>query len=483
MHANNSFDQEIKIASKFVGKRPNIVAEKGLINRVKSKGFGKYIRTFPELKAEEFYERLAMSEKATRENIKFKGDWTKLKQASVRVFNACKFPSKLFRPISGIQAVYKGLNHSSSSGFPKSIRKGRILDEIYSETIKVLADPFKFLNIWNFPTYQGFRIQLRESEGEIKRKTRVMYPYPAIITVMELLFVAPFVEHFKIVDSFYVIGRNGGQISRLLKRKLARSKKIYGSDFSSFDQRLLNAVIICAFGVLRSQLQLNPTQQFLFENVCTYCCTSLIVSYNGKPYSYIKDHGMPSGSCFTNLIDTIAHAIMLEYCIENVIDRCLLCGDDIIADFSGIDHTNLVSQLETIFNMIIKPEDLVIYKDSHKVYFLGFIWTNYVRNVSPLLVINQLIYHSDWISFELMTPYEREVSRAVSILFNGANGLYLFKRLFDDVYGMIKNGIDVKYNYLPSARPWKGNEVRNEPYSYAPNESISSLFDNGWTRR
>lgn len=478
------FDDMIQHAGRFAGRRPALHIETGLLNRVLKANLGHFVQQFGLFKSEQFEEQLDKAEKLMSGDPKFKGDPRKLIEASWRVFQACRFPESKFTPVTIEQAAEEQINKSSSSGFPLFQKKGKILDILIKDCKLLFTHP----EMWFWPITRGFRIQLRDDNGTIVPKIRVMYPFPGNIILLEDTFIMPFVQHFINTDTFYVIGRNGKQVSDLLRTKLSAASNILSSDVSAFDQNMLNETIIAAFGILRAQLRLTKDQALIFEQMVAYFCTSLAVSKAGKAkaYGFIKTHGVPSGSGFTNMIDTLAHAIVLEYLEPGILERCLICGDDNIVSLKQEDTSKLFNGYEEIFNLPISREKTEIVSSSNKFNFLGFTWNNFVRYVNPRLVINQMLWHTDFIVD--LDLYERELARGASVLLNGYNGKSLFTRIFPDVMKSLSTGVDVRFIYLFGYQPASGlpslsSFMKTKAQAPSINESLKLHIDHGYLIR
>lgn len=488
--AQGVFSEVIKHAGRYAGRRPTWHIETGLLARVRSAGFGAFVRQFAPPKPEDFDNSLEKAEGIMVTEKRFTGNRKRLLKAAARVKSKCRFPSEKFTPVSPQFAADNQINKQSSSGFPSFRRKGQLIDTLVSEANDVFEG--KNNHIWNWPMVRGFRIQIRESVGKLSRKIRVMYPYPGLIILLEDTFIVPFVEHFINTQTFYVIGKNGGKISDLLKQKFTKSKLIRGTDISSFDQNMLNEVIICAFAIIRSQLKLTKVQALVFDNLVTYFCTSTMVSKSkGKPsYMFVKDHGIPSGSGFTNMIGSLCQAIIVEYVQEDLLDDCLICGDDNLFVADKVNYTHYCHTFEEIFDLPIDPVKSMVFNSWTNVYFLGFKWVHGIRTISPLLAINQTLWHPDFITE--LDAYDREVARAASVLLNGKNGSYYFKKIFPDVMQMLEMGIDVRFKYLYGTAPpatFEGvtgkfvSRTTNILATPGINESLQIHLDHGWEIR
>lgn len=484
--ASGDLNSYIKQAGRFAGRRPGIHIETGLLPRVNKAGFSHLVTQFNKKDVDSSFDiSLDKAEELMTEKVDFTGDFNKLAQATQRVTKACKFPVTKFRPVTYEFAAANQVNRSASSGYPDFQKKGKVLDKMLEQAHSLTPDS----EMWLWPQTRGFRLQIRPSGNTVSLKTRVMYPYPGAIILLEDTFIYPFVQHFIATDTFYVIGNSGLQLSRKLRRKLEKAKKILMSDFSNFDQSLLVAVMNAGFSVVRSQLQLTYDQSLLFEQMVAYCCTALLVSKSpgSEAYGFIKYKGMPSGSGFTNMLDTLCHAIMLEYVYPGILEDCYLCGDDNIMIFKNKSVSDFKKQFKAVFNMTVTDAKTKVTSSWTDIEFLGFRWKDGVRLVNTRLVINQALWHSD---FRVdMDYYERHVARCASIFLNGKNGKDIFAKIFPDVMSDLRKNKDVRFTYLYNTQPAvtlpgvTSYTKLSGPEPGSSNESLSLHLEKGWEIR
>jgi len=475
-----------RICAMHAGRRPQLHIEMGLFERVKRSHLSNLVTDFGQVPVETFVEQLDKAQVLMTNAAQFTGNIRKLATAANRVRIACQFDKK-FLPATVEDAAYNKLNRQASSGFPRFTRKSSILEELIQQANLVITG--KFQQCWDYPTTRGFKLFLRETNNQVNLKIRVMYPYPGVITLLETMFAMPFITHFIKTNTFYVTGRSGQQISELIKTKLSKANgRITSLDVSSFDQNMVNTVIQFAFGILRFNLQLSPVMAQIFDKICDYYCCSILVSKTkGTPVqSFIKLHGIPSGSGFTNLVGTLCHAIILEYLSPGILENSLVCGDDNIFPSTNIDLDVLFKGYKDIFNLSISLEKTENFTSWKSVNFLGFKWINAIRMISPKLAINQVLWHQNYRTD--LDRYEREVARAASVLLNGQNGKLFFARLFPEIIDQINSGINVRFTYLYGYTPpvWsslyssKSPDLESVP---GTNKSLKLHLEHGWAIR
>lgn len=489
---SGKYDSIRKEAGRYAGRKPGWHIETGLLDRVRKAGFGSLVKQFKPLSQEDFDQSLERSERLMSEKVQFTGNKRKLIAAAARVKVACKFPQQKFKIATPQQAADEQINKQSSSGYPYFQRKGKVIDLLVQQAELVFKGGLN--EIWDWPMVRGFRIQIRESLNELSRKVRTMYPYPGVIILLEDCFIMPFVAHFMSIQTFYVIGLSGWDIGQLIRRKFKSKIGILrGTDISAFDQSVQNEVTILAFAILRSQLSLTKEQSVVFDSIVKYFCTSIMVSRSkgSEAYAFVKTHGVPSGSGFTNMIDSIVQAICVEYAFSGALEDSLICGDDNLFFAGKMDYAKYCKVFGEVFNLTIDPIKSMVFDKWDDVYFLGFRWKQGIRMVSPRLCINQVLWHTDFITD--LDKYERELARGASVLLNGMNGRSLFEKIFPDVIHDLDLGIDVRFKYLYGTAPpstfagvsGKLGEPEVDVLGHEPsiNESLRLHLERGWAIR
>jgi len=431
------------------GYRPSIAIEPRLFNRVKKSKYGRYLMPKPLVEKSQFDIYLRRATTTLSRPVQIRVNMRDLSKAAVRVLGYLKF--KTLKPTS-LKFASTLLNMSASSGFPFIGRKGANLEKI-RKMAKVMSEKRLTGNFKYFPNLCAFRLQQRGKFPKFSMKTRVMYPYPGAITLLEQQFLFPVITNFakQKGNTFYTLGMTGGDMTNWLKNRKSfdpKKKKIVSVDLSAFDQNTCNELSASAFWVVKRLFKLTKEQTELFCNLMLHTlCSYHAMRYKSKPHMFIKDHGIPSGSSFTNLIGTIVHAIIMEYANPGILSEgnTLLCSDDNITLMTTEEEKRLY-ETYSAFGYTVQPEKSDVFKSWRKVSFLGYDWIDFLRNINLPLGVNQMVYHSQFL-VEL-DAYERELARSASILLTGVNGQYAFRQLFPEVVSDIERGKDVRYMYL-----------------------------------
>nr|WNN27076.1 putative RNA-dependent RNA polymerase [Morus alba cryptic virus 2] len=148
---------------------------------------------------------------------------------------------------------------------------------------------------------------------KVKRKVRNVWGEAFHYVLLEGLFADPLIQHFIKCDSFYFIGQDPLlAVPLLIEEMLATSDYIYMFDWSGFDSSVHEWEIRFAFQLLESLL-IFPTAVEL--HVWRFLIELFIYRKISVPHGaiYLKTQGIPSGSCFTNIIGSITNYVRIQY--------------------------------------------------------------------------------------------------------------------------------------------------------------------------
>lgn len=218
--------------------------------------------------------------------------------------------------------------------------KGDYVGQLYS-TWREMLDTVKEKGSHGCPILPGSRLQCSGGFEDgvpifwVKHKERLvnMIDYRQIIS--EMVFSIPLQDAMSYC-TFYIGSRNPDELSRLINDRRGSSKFWISLDYSSFDQSIPGWLIEEAFDVLWNcyDPKLAKPWKWLWDAMVFDFIHAPIVGPDGVLY-YRKD-GVPSGSMFTQIIDTIVNWLMIEtwkimkekelgYLISM---NMLICGDD-----------------------------------------------------------------------------------------------------------------------------------------------------------
>jgi len=165
------------------------------------------------------------------------------------------------------------------------------------------------------PCLAGFRTQR-------KGKTRLVWMYPLEMTILEAVIARPLINHFKQQTHVMTFGDYSHEIGERLRFSASNTKYHYSLDYSQFDASVTPFHISYAFNAFRTWFDLSQevypgvTLDKLFDLVQSYFVTTpIVMPARGSKYPMIvlgKKGGVPSGSYFTQLVDSFANVALIK---------------------------------------------------------------------------------------------------------------------------------------------------------------------------
>nr|APG78343.1 RdRp [Wenling partiti-like virus 4] len=172
-------------------------------------------------------------------------------------------------------------------------------------------------------------------------KFRLIWAYPVHITMAEGMFAVPLIRAFQASRSHYALWVNyaKGDLRRIMVSK-PKGYQWLSTDWRAFDSRVPAWLIRDAFAILRENLDFSRYQEYgkpthpeslprLWKAVVRYFINTPIRLPSGEVK--VKHQGVPSGSYFTSLVDSVCNALAMEYLLDGSEYRAgcdLQLGDD-----------------------------------------------------------------------------------------------------------------------------------------------------------
>jgi len=277
---------------------------------------------------------------------------------------------------------------SAGSTFMGS-KKGDVMEEIYHEA-RWLGHRMKQDGKTTFdPTRMRFPPCLAGQRGGMSErdepKTRLVWIYPAEMLVVEGFYAPLMYRDFMNDPNSPML--NGKSAQRLYTEwccNLREGETLYGIDFSSFDTKVPPWLIRVAFDILRQNVnfetfdgkQVGKEDAQKWKNVWDamvwYFINTPILMPDGRMFRKLR--GVPSGSWWTQMIDSVVNYILVEYladCQEVEIRNLKVLGDD-SAFRAGNGFDLAVAEKDCLpTGMIIKPEKCERTEDPANFKLLG----------------------------------------------------------------------------------------------------------------
>ena len=238
-------------------------------------------------------------------------------------------------------------------------KKGEYEEDIFFELLKREKDA-KLNGTFGMPLMIGSRTQASmpyDDDGNFtasfKTKSRLVSMVDVYTILSEVRFARPVQSALNRVD-WYAGGKNDDAINVILNRARSSHDFWLSIDYSGFDQSISSWLIREAFDVVRSMfVDDSEFDDTLFKVLVNDFCRKHFIDGEGKlRYS---EKGVPSGSMFTQIIDSIVNRLMIITYLnsQNIIsyDMLIMGDDNIIFTRQFLDRNDLEGYLNANFGV------------------------------------------------------------------------------------------------------------------------------------
>lgn len=297
-------------------------------------------------------------------------------------------------PLSVTEVVESYILPTSYAGAPLFARNELVLDAGTRLAERIIDgtrgfDPYVF----------GRRVQ----PGAAGPKTRLVWMAPLPTTIVGTRYSKRVMEALSRRRPF-VWGLRGHEQGAIISEIESRFRYVYSLDFSKFDSTIPARMIDDAFRVARTHLDLDEKEMGVWRRYVNDFIHSRIIAPDGHVYQ--KHRGVPSGSAFTSIIDSIVNLILVSYMFEKITghslshDRVLVMGDDVIVGSNTrIDLGQLASAASDL-GFVLSVEKSTITDtsrearafDENHTHFLGHWWVHSQPHRPTKELLQRMVY-------------------------------------------------------------------------------------------
>lgn len=284
-----------------------------------------------------------------------------------------------------------------SSGFPMMRDKA-------SDESRGLAAARNLLGNDRMPSPCVASVRVQQKQGG--SKTRLVFAYPMEMTLLEGMFAPQLIEWVKDrVDS--VTYAEGPQEVAWKSNSVRLSRWVVETDFSSFDASISSRLIEDCFAVLATHFNLKGQSAKAWERVVAYFVNTPIIMPDAGVY--MTEGGVPSGSWFTNLIDSMVNLLFIEYAairLEAKHTSCAVLGDDALIGFEEKPSLGQLSEIAQELALDVSAEKSRIVDNTlgaspgrlfERPYYLGHFWLRGVWYRPVHVTLARLLYHERFV--------------------------------------------------------------------------------------
>jgi len=266
-------------------------------------------------------------------------------------------------------------------------------------------------------------------------KTRLVWGYPYSMTAIEGLVAKSLNKVYKDSSSVpMAFGISDSTLGSKLRKSSRNNRYAYSIDMSAFDASISKFLIKQAFKIVKSwfdlaetELETGVTVGEIFNTIEDYFIHTPIVMPDGNVY-YGKRHGVPSGSYFTQIIDSIVNCMIAgtldaRFNLRLAKSDTYILGDDLLLwSDRNIELGKLASFASKVFGVEFNPNKSRKFLWSEPIHFLGRTWTDGIPDESIESILARMLFPERFRHYST-DPTERE--RQVNLLLMSMASTYL----------------------------------------------------------
>lgn len=291
-------------------------------------------------------------------------------------------------------------------------------------------------------------------------KTRLVWGYPYSMTAIEGLFARPLIEEFKKGITPMAFAMPTYELGGHLRVSSYHKRWAYSLDVKSFDSAASAELIHEAFKILKTWFNLEDHEgvsNVPLSKIWKICRDYFIYTYIVMPDKNVykgKRSGVPSGSYFTQMIDSIINTIYvgaISYRFNMFVDKkdFLVLGDDVLFwSNRDLGLSDLASFGSKLFGVTFNAEKSSKFRFDQKLHYLGRDW---VKGVPTLDLDEILIRMTQPERFRKYPKDKKSREKLVYLI------IISYAAVYDDAYAIL-------VQVLGLHRKWYSSQTNMESY-------------------
>jgi len=332
------------------------------------------------------------------------------------------------KPLALAEVVEKHIHRTSYAGLPLLTNNGDVLDKGLRLAQRIYDGERRF-----DPYLFGRRVQ----PGSSGPKTRLVWMAPLPTSILGLAFAKP-VQEAMARNRPYIWGLQKHEEGSILAEMAGRFRYVYSVDWSQFDASVSPSLINDMFRVVRSVLDLTDREDKVFWSYVNDFIHTRIVLPDGNVYQVHR--GVPSGSAFTSMIDSMVNVYLMNYLWVRLTGHALghnqlvVMGDDaVVASNERVELADLARiALECGFKLNVEKSVIAsAHDDGLEISFIGHVW----KHSRPRRAHRELITRMALPERHAKQDLARSLTRLGGYALSSVDGLIILLQLYnqDDV--------------------------------------------------
>lgn len=291
-----------------------------------------------------------------------------------------------------------------------SKKKGDNLDNVHLNYCKEVQSAKK-IGSFNKPILIGIRTQCSgafRDDGtatySCKHKTRVVSMVDMFQIIAELQFAKPF-QDMMMNYGRYVGGMDDMSIHDRIMGMRGKYPYYLSLDYSKYDQSISSWLIEDAFSIIKASFVMDGFDECLWDIVVRDFIYKIFVDADSIVES---SKGVPSGSMFTQIIDSIVNELMIRTAMIALecpgYDMLIMGDDNLIYHYNEIDKSDLASYLIKNFGIKVNVDKTSQGESFDAPEFLSREWRISGPYRHPNILISKLLYPERFRDYSINSP-------------------------------------------------------------------------------
>lgn len=350
-------------------KEDTVIVDRDLKRRLNEMGYYPDFNPASYFNIQELWDTLYLYDQGFNADINYFMKDVNFKRAINLAFKRFGSGGRKLVPVVEEVDLYNCIHKDTSAGLPYMTRK----DEAFPASYQRFKDIKKGKKAFN-PCLCQFRTQRKlDLHGKPVGKTRNVFAYPLDATLFESQYFYPLQEVYLKKRTPYIAGLWRCDLGCRLDSGLT-GKFIYEFDFSKFDTSVPRGLIRVCFNIIKTWYDIEYHKDI--DKIFQYFINTPIVMPDGHLYVG-KSKGVPSGSCFTQIVDSIVNFIItmaasFRFNMRVNWYNCHFVGDDgIFTSDKDVDFGS-ISQYLSHFGFNLSPSKSRKISAKEEFHFIGF---------------------------------------------------------------------------------------------------------------
>lgn len=397
---DDNFDnQALEVVKRYAWSDNYVESVRKYLNELKDPEGFKFSRSLKQYsKMEEVWEQFKGEE---RNNFMWNRHAKRGLEKVLERYSKAKLTPLCYSTNEDIEQAMSSLTTSSGweSILSGAVHKGDIFDKYdVLQTWRAYAEQALVDGSFNKPMLPGVRTQCSgefnddgSETGTCKHKTRPIWMVDVWVIISETIFGNPINDWMK-TYSYSNIGKDTMWTSRWISRRRAQFPFYMSVDYSKYDSTIPSWLISAAFQVVRSMFPgMDGFCSSLLNVIETDFIHKNLITADGIVH---VDHGNPSGSKLTAIINGICNEIITETWMDKfrVTGLYNIMGDDNLIYLNKQISGEVAAYIYKNFGIKVNLDKTNCNSSSVDPEYLSRIWTNLGAYRHPSILLSKLMF-------------------------------------------------------------------------------------------